>query len=46
MPESRVRSALHYYAAYPGEIGAEVDQAVAESALAEAAWEAERRLLA
>jgi hypothetical protein len=46
VPESRVRSALHYYAAYPGEIDAEVDQAEAESALAEAAWEAERRLLA
>ena len=46
LPEPRVRSALHYYAAYPGEIDAEVDQAEAESALAEAAWEAERRLLA
>ena len=46
LPEQRVRSALHYYAAYPGEIDAEVDQAEAESALAETAWEAERRLLA
>jgi hypothetical protein len=46
LPEPRVRSALHYYAAHPGEIDAEVDQAEAESALAEAAWEAERRLLA
>lgn len=46
LPEPRVRAALHYYAAHPGEIDAEVDQAEAESALAEAAWEAERRLLA
>lgn len=46
LPEPRVRFALHYYAAHPGEIDAEVDQAEAESALAETAWEAERRLLA
>ena len=46
LPSSRVRIALHYYAAHPEEIDAEAEQAEAESALAEAAWEAERRLLA
>jgi hypothetical protein len=46
LPEPRLRAALHYYAAHPDEIDAEVDQAEAESALAETAWEAERRLLA
>src|SRR4051794_28768469 len=38
LPPSRLRAALHYYAAHPDEIDAEVDQAEAESALAEAAW--------
>lgn len=46
MPAVRLRAALHYYAAHPDEVDAEVDQAATESALAEAAWEAERRLLA
>lgn len=46
LPEAKVRVALHYYAAYADEVDAEVAQADAESAAAEAAWEAERRLLA
>jgi hypothetical protein len=46
LPASRVRAALHYYAAHSDEIDAEVEQAVRESALAEAAWEAEQQLLA
>lgn len=46
LPPHRVRQALHYYAAHAGEIDAEVDQARSESMLAEAAWEAEQRLLA
>jgi hypothetical protein len=46
LPAARVRAALHYYAAHSEEIDAEVEQAVTESALAEAAWEAEQRLLA
>jgi hypothetical protein len=45
LPAARLRAALHYYAAHPEEIDAEVDQAESESALAEAAWETERRLL-
>jgi hypothetical protein len=46
LPESKVRVAMHYYSAYPDEIDAEVGQADAESAAAEAAWQAEQRLLA
>jgi hypothetical protein len=46
LPHARLRAALHYHAAHADEIDAEVDQAVAESSLAESAWEAERRLLA
>ena len=46
LPPARLRAALHYYAAHAQEIDAEVEQARTESALAEAAWEAERRLLA
>ena len=46
LPLARLRAALHYHAAHGDEIDAEVDQALAESSLAEAAWEAERRLLA
>jgi hypothetical protein len=42
----RLHAALHYYAVHTAEIDAEVDQALAASALAEAAWETERRLLA
>lgn len=46
LPESRVRIALHYSAAYPHEIDAEITQADEESRAAEVAWEAEQRLLA
>ncbi len=46
LTEAKVRVALHYYSAYAGEIDAEVAQADEESTAAEAAWEAERRLLA
>src|SRR5262249_61828271 len=46
LPESRVRIALHHYSAYPHEIDAEITQADEESRAAEAAWEAEQRLLA
>jgi hypothetical protein len=37
---------MHYYASFPEEIDAEVAQADEESEAAEAAWHAERRLLA
>jgi hypothetical protein len=43
---NRVRAAMHYYASYPEEIDAEIEQADAESRAAEAAWETEQRLLA
>lgn len=46
LPADRVRTALRYYAAYPGEIDAEVAQADEESQFAEDAWHAEQRLLA
>jgi hypothetical protein len=46
LSESMVRAAIHYYAAYPDEIDAEIEQADAESRNAEAAWETEQRLLA
>jgi hypothetical protein len=46
LSESMVRAAIHYYAAYPDEIDAEIEQANAESRSAEAAWETEQRLLA
>jgi hypothetical protein len=46
LPESKVRAAMHYYSAYPDEMDAEVARADAESAAAEAAWQAEQRLLA
>jgi hypothetical protein len=46
LPASRIRAAIHYYAAYPDEIDAEIEQADAESRSAEAAWETEQRLLA
>jgi hypothetical protein len=46
LPASRIRAAMHYYAAYPDEIDAEIEQADAESRAAEAAWETEQRLLA
>ncbi|MPY93503.1 MAG: hypothetical protein GEV08_10695 [Acidimicrobiia bacterium] len=46
LPPTRLRAALHYYAAHSDEVEAEVAQAAAESELAEGAWEAEQRLLA
>jgi hypothetical protein len=46
LTEAKVRAAIHYYSAYPAEIDAEIAQADDESRAAEAAWEAEERLLA
>lgn len=43
---ARVRVATRYYTAYPEEIDTEIEQAQEESRAAEAAWEAEQRLLA
>lgn len=46
LPESRVRTAMHYYSAYSDEIDAEIAQAEEASTAAERAWQAEQRLLA
>lgn len=46
LPEARVRAAMHYYAAYPNEVDAEIDEADRTSVAREAAWESEQRLLA
>jgi hypothetical protein len=46
LTEAQVRVALHYYSAYPDEIRDEIAQADEESQAAEAAWQAEQRLLA
>jgi hypothetical protein len=46
LPEAKVRVAMHYYAAYPDEIDTEIGEAERASATAEAAWQAEQRLLA
>lgn len=46
LPETKVRVAMHYYAAYPAEIDAEIDAADRVSREAEHAWQVERRLLA
>ncbi len=46
LTEAKVRTAIQYYSAYPAEIDAEIAQADDESRAAEAAWEAEQRLLA
>ncbi len=46
IPPARVRTAMRYYSAFPAEIDAEIAQADGESRMAEAAWEAEQRLLA
>jgi hypothetical protein len=43
---ARVRAAMHYYADYPDEIDAEINEADRVSAAAEQAWRTERRLLA
>ena len=45
LTEARVRTALRYWSAYPAEIDGEVAQADEASRAAEAAWEAEQRLL-
>jgi hypothetical protein len=46
LPEAKVRVAMHYYAAYPEEIEAEITEADRVSGEAERAWRIERRLLA
>ena len=46
LPQARVRAAMHYYADYPEEIDAEIDEADRVSAAAELAWRTEQRLLA
>jgi hypothetical protein len=46
LTEAQVRIVMHYYSAYPDEIGEEIAQADEESQAAEAAWQAEQRLLA
>ena len=46
LPEAKVRVALHYYAGYPEEIGAEIDEADRVATEAQRAWHVERRLLA
>jgi hypothetical protein len=46
LTEAQVRVAMHYYSAYPDEIGDEITQADEESLAGEAAWLAEQRLLA
>jgi hypothetical protein len=46
LTEAQVRIAMHYYSAYPDEIEEEITQADEESQAAEAAWQAEQRLLA
>jgi hypothetical protein len=46
LPEAKVRVAMHYYAAYPEEIDAEIAEADRVSHEAEQAWQIERRLLA
>ena len=46
LPEAKVRVAMHYYAAYPEEIDAEVAEADRVSEESERAWRVERRLLA
>lgn len=46
LPQPKVRVAMHYYAAYPEEIDAQIDEADRVSREAEHAWQVERRLLA
>lgn len=46
LAESKVRTAVHYYAVYAAEIDAEIARADEESLAAETAWRAEQRLLA
>lgn len=46
LPEAKIRVAMRYYAAFPEEIDAEIDEADRLSDEAERAWRLERRLLA
>jgi hypothetical protein len=46
LAEAKVRAVMHYYAAYPAEIDAEIEEADRVSTAAQASWEAEQRLLA
>jgi hypothetical protein len=46
LSEAQVRIAMHYYSDHPDEIEGEIAQADEESLAAEAAWQAEQRLLA
>lgn len=46
LPEAKVRVAMHYYAGYPDEIDAEIDEANRVSTEAERVWQLERQLLA
>ena len=46
LPESKVRVGMHYHAAYPDEVDAEIDEADRMSVAAEVAWRSEQRLLA
>ena len=46
LTDAQVRIAMHYYSAYQEEVDEEIDQAEEESRAAEAAWQAEQRLLA
>lgn len=45
LTEAQVRAAMHYYSAFPDEIEDEIIEADEASLAAEAAWEAEQRLL-
>ena len=46
LSEAKVRVGMHYHSAYPEEIDAEIEEADRTSAVREAAWESEQRLLA
>ncbi|MGY0234736.1 hypothetical protein [Longispora urticae] len=46
LQQPQIKIAIRYYADYAAEIDFEIAQADAESAAAQAAWEAEQRLLA
>ena len=45
IPLRLVRTAVHYWAAYPGEIDAEIDAAAIAETTVEQAWARERDLL-
>jgi hypothetical protein len=46
LPLRLVRTAVRYWASYPDEVDAEIDNAAAAEDAAEQAWQRERRLLA